>query len=98
MRKKLVRQRYLVWCNGVFVSSAHPAPYAGIRTQKIFGRLDCRAGKRGFLRNRVFFRSYKDAILAGYRPCRVCHPVPGLTWQASAAGLGEEYLRRHRRS
>ena len=92
------RGRYKIWVNGKFVYRARPAAYAGVRTMKIFGRLDCGSGRRALTKNRVFFRSYEDAVAAGYRPCRNCHPVPGLTWQESAEKLGEDYRCRHART
>ena len=45
-------------------------------TQKIFGRLDCRSGMRALKRNRIFFLTWKDAVTAGYRPCKNCRPGP----------------------
>ncbi|WP_412467734.1 Ada metal-binding domain-containing protein [Pedobacter sp. KLB.chiD] len=39
---------------------------------KIYGLLKCRSGKRMKKENRVFFRSEKEAINMGYRPCGHC--------------------------
>jgi methylphosphotriester-DNA--protein-cysteine methyltransferase len=44
----------------------------GHRPGKIYGRLNCRAGKRMKPENRVFFRDETEAIKHGYRPCAVC--------------------------
>ncbi len=52
-----------------------PGRYAGIRTQKIFGRLDCWSGKKARRENRVFFLFWEDAVEAGYRPCKHCRPA-----------------------
>ena len=41
---------------------------------RIYGRLDCRAGKRMKLVNRVFFRDQAEALAQGFRPCAVCLP------------------------
>ncbi|WP_460948521.1 Ada metal-binding domain-containing protein [Spirosoma daeguense] len=55
----------------------------GNRPGKIYGRLDCRAGKRMKQENRVFFREEAEAIRLGYRPCAVCLPVQYQTWKAT---------------
>jgi hypothetical protein len=39
---------------------------------KIYGRLNCRAGKRMKVENRVFFQNESEALENGYRPCAVC--------------------------
>ncbi len=70
-----MRKLYRVFQEGKFVSTPYPGLYAGITTQKIFGRLDCQSGKRNAkAKNRIFFRFWDDAIEAGYRPCRKCKP------------------------
>jgi O-6-methylguanine DNA methyltransferase len=38
----------------------------------------CRTGRHMLPRNRRPFRSLADAAAAGYRPCKVCRPTPGL--------------------
>ena len=70
------RKRYKIWKSGGIVLSTKPGVYAGIVTQKIFGRLDCWSGKRALKKNRVFFHTWKDAIAAGMRTCKHCKPVP----------------------
>jgi methylphosphotriester-DNA--protein-cysteine methyltransferase len=87
-------RRYRIWRQGRLVPSARPGAYAGIRTQKIFGRLDCWSGKRAYKENRVFFLTWEDAIEAGYRPCRHCRPVPKLSPAASATGNIPEVSRK----
>lgn len=67
---------YKVIKDGGVVESDIPSNYAGWKTGKIFGRLDCRSGKRMKKENRVFFLTWDDAIEAGYRPCKNCKPVP----------------------
>ncbi|MEZ0610566.1 Ada metal-binding domain-containing protein [Fibrella sp. WM1] len=49
----------------------------------IYGRLNCRAGKRMLSRNRVFFRDSQEAIKAGFRPCAVCMPTDYKAWKAN---------------
>ena len=48
--------------------------FAGNRTLKIYGRLDCASGKRMKTMNRVFFKNEDDALKNGYRPCGNCMP------------------------
>lgn len=55
----------------------------GHRKLKIFGRLDCRAGKRMKVENRVFFRNENEAIVLGYRPCAVCMRSEYLIWKGT---------------
>ncbi len=72
----MARKTYRVFKDGRLVFSRVPGRYAGIVTQKIFGRLDCWSGKRALKKNRVFFLTWEDAVAAGYRPCKVCRPSP----------------------
>lgn len=67
-------KQYKVWKHGEIIETPYPGQYAGITTQKIFGRLTCGSGKRAKKENRIFFRIWEDAIGAGYRPCKVCKP------------------------
>lgn len=53
----------------------------GNRKLKIFGCLDCRAGKRMKVENRVFFQDAAEAITLGYRPCAVCMRSEYLVWK-----------------
>lgn len=54
----------------------------GHRPGKLYGRLDCRAGKRMNDENRVFFRDKTEAVEQGYRPCAVCMPIAYRTWKS----------------
>jgi len=70
-------KQYTVVRRGVPVKSRRKGFYAGSRGDKIFGRLDCPSGLRKLKpENRVFFLTWKDAVESGYRPCKVCHPLP----------------------
>lgn len=60
--------------------------FAGIKTTGIFCRPTCTARKPK-RENVEFFASAKDAILKGYRACRVCHPM-------EKAGSTPEYVDR----
>ncbi len=46
--------------------------YAGNSRLKIFGRLNCRSGKRMKKGNRIFFKTETEAIAEGFRPCGHC--------------------------
>lgn len=46
--------------------------FGGNRKLKIYGTLDCRAGKRMKAENRVFFKNEAEALENAYRPCAVC--------------------------
>ncbi len=54
--------------------------FTGVTTTGIFCRTTCTARKPK-RENVVFFPTAHDAMLAGYRPCRVCRPIepPGTT-------------------
>ncbi len=54
--------------------------FTGVTTTGIFCRTTCTA-RKPHRENVVFFPTAHDAMLAGYRPCRVCRPVepPGTT-------------------
>jgi methylphosphotriester-DNA--protein-cysteine methyltransferase len=45
---------------------------AGNLRLKIYGTLQCNAGKRMKKVNRVFFASSKEAEQKGFRPCALC--------------------------
>lgn len=44
----------------------------GNKRLKIYGRLNCKSGKRIKKANRVFFQHEAEAIALGYRPCKNC--------------------------
>jgi methylphosphotriester-DNA--protein-cysteine methyltransferase len=67
--------------NGQIVLSDIPGKYAGHSRYKIFGRLDCKSGMRMKKENRVFFHELEDAVLHGYRPCRLCRPISETDFQ-----------------
>jgi len=48
--------------------------FTGVTTTGIFCRTTCTA-RKPHRENVVFFPTAHDAMLAGYRPCRVCRPV-----------------------
>lgn len=64
--------------------------FTGVTTTGIFCRTTCTA-RKPHRENVVFFPSAHDALLAGYRPCRVCRPVepPATTPEPVRRLLGE---------
>jgi methylphosphotriester-DNA--protein-cysteine methyltransferase len=46
--------------------------FGGNLKLRIYGKLNCRSGKRMKKENRVFFGSEKEAIEQGFRPCGHC--------------------------
>jgi acetone carboxylase gamma subunit len=49
---------------------------------KIYGKLNCKSGKRMKVENRVFFADEQEAIRAGYRPCGHCMADAYRIWKA----------------
>lgn len=66
--------------------------FLGVRTTGIFCRPSCPA-KKPLARNVEFFASVKDALFAGFRPCKRCRPLelPGAhpAWAAELIGRVE---------
>ncbi|MBM3819722.1 MAG: methylated-DNA--[protein]-cysteine S-methyltransferase [Acidimicrobiia bacterium] len=60
--------------------------FTGVRTTGIFCRPSCRA-RKPLPSNVEFFGSIKEALFAGYRPCRRCHP-------ATPAGSTPEWVKK----
>ncbi len=46
--------------------------FAGNIPLKIYGKLNCKSGKRMKKQNRIFFQSQKEATGQGFRPCAHC--------------------------
>jgi methylphosphotriester-DNA--protein-cysteine methyltransferase len=46
--------------------------FAGNSRLRIVGKLRCWSGRKMKKKNRIFFRSYGEALAAGYRPCGHC--------------------------
>lgn len=59
----------------------HTITLGGHQPSKIYGTLNCRAGKRMKTDNRVFFRNETEAIEQGFRPCAVCMPDKYSIWK-----------------
>ncbi|WP_374951646.1 Ada metal-binding domain-containing protein [Mucilaginibacter sp.] len=56
--------------------------FAGNRKLKIYGMLNCSSGKRMKPLNRVFFKSEREAITMGYRPCGQCMRKQYQKWKS----------------
>lgn len=48
---------------------------------KIYGKLNCKSGKRMKKQNRVFFSSEEEAIEHNFRPCGHCMKSKYKTWK-----------------
>ncbi len=55
--------------------------WAGNRKLKIYGKLNCKSGKRMKTQNRVFFQNKQEAIALGFRPCGHCMRLEYLDWK-----------------
>jgi len=53
----------------------------GNKKFKIYGRLSCGWGKRMKKENRVFFKSEREAVEEGYRPCAHCLKTKYRKWK-----------------
>lgn len=54
----------------------------GYKKAKVYGHLNCAAGKRMKVEHRVFFVDEMDAIGNGYRPCGHCMREKYREWKA----------------
>jgi hypothetical protein len=54
---------------------------AGNIRDKIFGRLNCRSGRRMKRVNRVFFADEAEALAHGFRPCGHCMREDYAVWK-----------------
>lgn len=59
--------------------------FAGHRSARIFGRLDCAAGKRMKRNERVFFADATEALALGFRPCSHCMKEAYSQWKRPAS-------------
>ena len=57
--------------------------YAGNVRLKIFGRLNCKSGKRMKKENRTFFETETEARSSGFRPCGHCMRLAYFQWKAN---------------
>jgi methylphosphotriester-DNA--protein-cysteine methyltransferase len=55
--------------------------FGGNKNLKIYGRLNCKSGKRMKMQNRVFFKNETEARHFGFRPCGHCMREGYLEWK-----------------
>ncbi|PWT72567.1 MAG: metal-binding protein [Bacteroidetes bacterium] len=60
---------------------------AGNAKLKIYGRLDCKSGRRMLRENRVFFRDEEEAMELDFRPCAHCLDDRYQWWKLGIARL-----------
>jgi len=53
----------------------------GNNNLKIYGKLNCRSGKRMSKKNRMFFVNAGEAIQLGFRPCGHCMRKEYIDWK-----------------
>lgn len=63
----------------------HEINFGGNKNLKIYGKLQCKSGKRMKRGNRVFFISEKEALNMGYRPCGHCMKSNYQLWKNKRA-------------
>jgi hypothetical protein len=72
--------------DGQIYESETKGEYGGNRSEKIYGKMDCKSANRwlgkGYERYRVFFADEATAIAAGYRPCGNCMRERYNQWKA----------------
>lgn len=56
--------------------------FSGNKKLKIYGKFNCKSGRRMKIWNRVFFSSEAEAVEAGYRPCGHCMGNIYRQWKA----------------
>ncbi|RDC56304.1 metal-binding protein [Pedobacter chinensis] len=54
--------------------------FGGNARLMIYGKLDCKSGKRTKPENRIFFETENEARSAGFRPCGNCLNVKYKQW------------------
>jgi methylphosphotriester-DNA--protein-cysteine methyltransferase len=59
--------------------------FGGNRNLKIYGKLNCKSGKRMKIQNRVFFKTETDALKFGFRPCGHCMREEYLVWKTDSS-------------
>lgn len=89
----IVMYKLLDESNQEYISET-PGNIGGNKKLKIYGRLDCPSAirhiERGhYIKNRVFFKDEKTAILAGYRPCGICMKKQYNEWKTKQIEKGD---------
>lgn len=68
--------------------------YVGVRTTGVFCIATCRARKPK-RENVVFYTHFKEALDAGYRPCKVCKPTENAHTAPPEVAEAIDWVRRH---
>ena len=55
--------------------------FGGNKNLKIYGKLNCKSGKRMKRQNRVFFSSEEEALNNNFRPCGHCLRIEYKEWK-----------------
>lgn len=55
--------------------------WVGNQSLKIYGKLNCKTGKRMNRENRIFFTTETEALELGYRPCGHCMKEAYKQWK-----------------
>jgi methylphosphotriester-DNA--protein-cysteine methyltransferase len=55
--------------------------FGGNKNLKIYGKLNCKSGKRMKRQNRVFFKNETEAKECGFRPCGHCMREDYIVWK-----------------
>ena len=71
LQKKAMEEKIGLWQKEKEDTEAF---YIGNKSSRVFHRPSCPYGQKISGRNRIIFRSRKDAIDIGYTPCRQCRP------------------------
>ena len=68
--------------------------YVGVKTTGVFCIATCRARKPK-RENVLFYRTFKDALDAGFRPCKICRPTENAHAAPPDVARALEWLRHH---
>jgi AraC family transcriptional regulator, regulatory protein of adaptative response / methylated-DNA-[protein]-cysteine methyltransferase len=68
--------------------------YVGVKTTTVFCIATCRARKPKF-DNVEFYSSFKDALNAGYRPCKICKPTENSNEAPEQVAQAMQLVRDH---
>ena len=68
--------------------------YVGVKTTGVFCIATCRARKPK-RENVLFYRTFKDALDAGFRPCKICRPTENAHAAPPDVAQALEWLRQH---
>ncbi|AEH44802.1 nuclease (SNase domain-containing protein) [Thermodesulfatator indicus DSM 15286] len=75
VQRQAMRQKIGIWgVDSLFEGEPY---YIGNKRSRRFHRPSCRLGLKTSPRNKVIFRSMKEAFFEGFCPCRKCRPWPG---------------------